>query len=149
MAPTKACPIVLRASADEVQILVFEHPLAGVQLVKGTIELGERADEAALRELREESGIENAACVKDLGVWDAGYDGQIWSFWLCDSRAKLPDTWTHATPDDGGRLFRFFWHPVMNQTVSEWHVVHQAAFLFVRAALPNPAFQRTASPPLN
>ena len=33
------------------RILVFRHPSAGIQLIKGTIEPGECASDAALREL--------------------------------------------------------------------------------------------------
>ena len=47
----KACPVVFRDSSLQ-QILAFEHPKAGLQLVKGRIEPGENARAAALRELR-------------------------------------------------------------------------------------------------
>jgi 8-oxo-dGTP pyrophosphatase MutT (NUDIX family) len=43
-----------------------------VQLVKGTIESGETPAEAALRELSEEAGIDDASIVSDLGCWNAG-----------------------------------------------------------------------------
>ncbi len=32
----KVCPVVLRKQNQE--ILLFQHPLAGIQLVKGTVE---------------------------------------------------------------------------------------------------------------
>ena len=53
----KVVPVVLRVQNAETQILVFHHPLAGIQIVKGTVELNEMLEEAALRELFEESGI--------------------------------------------------------------------------------------------
>jgi hypothetical protein len=34
----KACPIVLHNRNNHQEILVFNHPLAGSQLVKGTVE---------------------------------------------------------------------------------------------------------------
>lgn len=37
MRANKACPVVLRHST-ELEILAFRHPLAGLQLVKGTVE---------------------------------------------------------------------------------------------------------------
>ena len=38
----KVCPVVLRGTtADGIDILAFRHPLAGAQLVKGTIEIAE------------------------------------------------------------------------------------------------------------
>ncbi|WP_410001350.1 NUDIX domain-containing protein [Rhizobium leguminosarum] len=39
------------------EILAFTHPSAGNQFVKGTVEEGERPQDAAARELREESGL--------------------------------------------------------------------------------------------
>ena len=66
----KACPVVLRTRGSR-EILVFEHPLAGIQLVKGTIELGESPEAAALRELGEESGITSASWVRSLGTWSS------------------------------------------------------------------------------
>jgi len=91
MIPTKACPIVLRDSTAS-KIMAFRHPSAGIQLVKGTIEPGERPANAALRELREESGIANATVYQDLGLWDAQYEGQIWSFQLCSTSQALPES---------------------------------------------------------
>jgi 8-oxo-dGTP pyrophosphatase MutT (NUDIX family) len=63
--PSKACAIVIRAPAA-IEVLAFEHPLAGLQLVKGTIEAGETPQQAAVRELREEAGF-GARAVEDLG----------------------------------------------------------------------------------
>jgi 8-oxo-dGTP pyrophosphatase MutT (NUDIX family) len=60
---TKACPVVVRIIDGMEHLLVFNHPLAGYQRVKGTIELGERPSHAAVRELAEESGIRNALAV--------------------------------------------------------------------------------------
>ncbi len=53
----KACPIVLREFNGTIEVLGFIHPLAGKQLVKGTIEAGESIEQACIRELKEESGI--------------------------------------------------------------------------------------------
>ena len=50
--PDKACPVVIRHPAAP-EILAFEHPLAGLQLVKGSIEPNETAAAAAVRELYE------------------------------------------------------------------------------------------------
>jgi len=47
----KACPVVFRDPSMQ-QILAFEHPSAGLQLVKGGIEPGENPRAAALRETR-------------------------------------------------------------------------------------------------
>ncbi|WP_454726412.1 MULTISPECIES: NUDIX hydrolase [Cupriavidus] len=121
MKPNKACPVVRRFAGDNLQVLAFEHPLAGLQLVKGTIEPGEPECDAALRELAEESGIVDARVVADLGVWETGYQGQVWSFQLCEPTSVLPDGWTHQTADDGGHDFRFFWHSLSAPRPAAWH----------------------------
>jgi len=82
MLPDKACAVVL-SSEQRPRILLFRHPQAGVQLVKGSIERGETPDRAALRELAEESGISAATIEDDLGCWNSGHQDQIWSFQLC------------------------------------------------------------------
>ncbi len=60
----KVCPVVFRDASMQ-QILAFEHPKAGVQLVKGGIEPGESVRAAALRELAEESGIAETGIAED------------------------------------------------------------------------------------
>lgn len=103
----KACPVPLRSRAARVEILVFEHPLAGLQLVKGSIEPGETPEGAAVREMQEEAGIPLQA-VRPLGIIEAA-PGQFWALTLCASTAPLPDQWVHRAPDDGGHDFSFFW----------------------------------------
>ncbi|MFS2199074.1 NUDIX domain-containing protein [Pseudomonas sp. Pseusp3] len=98
MSPNKACPVIL-SSIPGTHILLFRHPIAGVQLVKGTIETGETPAQTALRELSEESGIEAASVVSDLGCWDAEHLNQIWSFQLCYTQALWPEQWNHHTLD--------------------------------------------------
>ena len=79
MLPNKACAVVL-SSTPYPRLLLFRHPLAGVQLVKGSIEKGEAPGMAAVRELWEESGIRGALIKEDRGCRDAGHQGQVWSF---------------------------------------------------------------------
>jgi 8-oxo-dGTP pyrophosphatase MutT (NUDIX family) len=55
--PSKASPFVVRRTARGLEILAFRHPLAGTQLVKGTIESGETVEAGAVRELEEERGV--------------------------------------------------------------------------------------------
>jgi 8-oxo-dGTP pyrophosphatase MutT (NUDIX family) len=133
MRPTKACPVVLR-DAGATRILVFDHPLAGVQLVKGTIEPGESAAHAAVRELREESGLVGRV-IADLGTWEAGALDQVWSFQHCAIDEPPPETWTHDAPDDGGRRFRFRWHPLADDLPFDTHAVFRAALIHLRAVL--------------
>lgn len=56
MKPTKSCPVLLRHK-KEIEILAFKHPIAGLQLAEGTIEVGESPDKAEYAKLAEEAGI--------------------------------------------------------------------------------------------
>ena len=77
--PRKACPVVLRRTADRIEILAFRHPLAGCQLVKGTIEVEETIQHAAERELHEETGVEGGK-LQEFGTFgDPGRDPRGWS----------------------------------------------------------------------
>ncbi|SEE33940.1 8-oxo-dGTP pyrophosphatase MutT, NUDIX family [Pseudomonas anguilliseptica] len=132
---TKACPVVVRMIDGLEYLLVFKHPLAGYQLVKGTIEWAERPAHAAVRELAEESGICNAQAVRDLGSWNAGYEQQIWSFQLCEVAESLPHQWRFNTDDDGGHVFEFFWHPLSADFPTPCHRLFQAAWAQIRKRL--------------
>ncbi|WP_194791886.1 NUDIX hydrolase [Pseudomonas sp. UFMG81] len=134
MTPGKACPVVLSAHVPP-RILLFRHPLAGVQLVKGGIEPGESAAQAALRELEEEAGIRTAGVTHDLGCWDARHQGQVWSFQLCQVEGELPQQWTHQTLDDHGHAFAFFWAPLADLPLADCHPVFQRALRYLRDAL--------------
>ena len=130
----KAVPIVLRGDGDSTDILVFEHPRAGTQLVKGTIERGESSSDAAVRELWEESGIVAERIVRDLGVWPSP-KGPVWHFHEVFVETVLPERWEHFTQDGGGKLFRFRWHRLAEEPSVTWHPIHRDALVFVRTAL--------------
>ena len=134
MIHTKACPVVLRDPTAS-KIMAFRHPAAGIQLVKGTIEPGERPADAALRELREESGIANATVYQDMGLWDAEYEGQVWSFHLCSISQALPESWSHRCPDDGGLDLNFFWHDLNSEPSEHWHPLFRRALEFIRSSI--------------
>ena len=104
----KACPVLLRQSGKYTQILAFRHPLAGIQLVKGSIEAWETLPKACERELREESGL-RADAKTFLGIWEADYEEQIWGFYLMNPKLKIPESWEHYCDDGGGHVFQFFW----------------------------------------
>lgn len=130
----KACPVLVRHRNGSVEVLVFRHPLAGIQLVKGTVERGEIATQTALRELDEEAGINAASIISDWGRWCSDFEGQIWHFILCEA-AELPDSWSHYTGDDGGHVFTFFWHPLEQPPDSQWHEVYGRALQVIRQRL--------------
>ena len=126
----KVCPLVLRKQNRE--ILLFKHPLAGVQLVKGTVEPFD-CDflSAAKRELVEESGIELVNRTTYLGAWESGFQEQRWHFVLCECEV-LPEHWVFHTKDDGGHDFELFWHEVAKDISSHAHPVFQRALEQVR-----------------
>jgi 8-oxo-dGTP pyrophosphatase MutT (NUDIX family) len=127
----KACPVVFR-DASMRQILAFEHPAAGVQLVNGGIGPGENARAAALRELEAEAGISEAAIAQDLGTWHSGEPGDIWSLHLCTFSPQLPESWTHRADDDHGHEFKFFWHDVNSTTDEKWPPEYRRALEAIR-----------------
>lgn len=110
--------------------MAFKHPTAGNQFVKGTINAGESPRDAAIRELREESGLQAVMPLNDLGV-----------SWVADSRCHffsctmtgLADSWSHQTEDDLGHIFTFFWHPLDKPLDRDWHPIFHEAFAFFAA----------------
>ena len=135
MRTPKAVPVVLREKNERTEVLLFEHPLAGTQLVKGTVEPGESVSEAAARELQEESGLLAAGVSLDLGTWEQCPVGQVWHFRKVQVGQDLPEHWTHFTEDGGGLTFRFFWHPLDAPAPVSCHPVFVAALSFLRAQL--------------
>jgi len=127
----KVCPVVFRDAAMQ-QILAFEHPQAGVQFVKGGVEPGETIRAAALRELEEESGIADSGILQDLGTWESGHRGHVWSLQLCAFPPRLPETWTHHCVEDGGHRLRFFWHDVNQPPGSNWRPHYRRALEAIR-----------------
>lgn len=115
----KACPVVFRDPSMR-HILAFEHPEAGMQLVKGSIEPGEDVRAAALRELEEEAGIADTAIVRDLGTWNSEDNGHVWSLQLCTFTPRLPEQWVHRCADDGGQALRFFWYDLTQTPDDKW-----------------------------
>lgn len=125
----KACAVVSRTSRNGLEVLAFTHPSAGKQFVKGTIEPGEPAGQAAERELREESGLTIRSPMVFLGTQAIGADAVPWHFFGYHERG-LPDAWTHVTEDDCGHTFAFFWHRIGLPLDRDWHPIFHEAFDF-------------------
>ena len=51
-------------------LLLFKHPLAGIQVPAGTVDLGEKPVQAVLREVEEETQISSYDTVRELDVID-------------------------------------------------------------------------------
>ena len=108
----KVCPIVSRCSNATPEILMFRHLLAGIQLVKGTVEPSENPADAARRELFEESGLVSKQPLFFIGKNTRMVCGQIWYFNHLDLLCTR-NQWIHVTPDDGGIKLQFFWHALL------------------------------------
>jgi 8-oxo-dGTP pyrophosphatase MutT (NUDIX family) len=128
----KACPVLLRRREGRLQILAFRHPLAGPQLVKGTVEEEENPRQTVLRELGEESGILDARLVESWGQLLLRVEKQRWHLFLCQVERPLPDEWTFYTTDGGGHDFAFFWHNLDDAASDEWSLAFRKALGFIR-----------------
>ena len=105
------------------KLVLFRHPLARTQLVKGTIEEGESPAQAALRELTVEPGIHHAMVETDLRCWRADHRDQVWSFHLCRLGRALPEHWARQTLDGHDHVFEFFWASREDLPYTECHPV--------------------------
>ncbi len=127
----KAVPLLLRKGSRGIELLAFEHPLAGRQLVKGGLKKGESLCAAALRELQEESGIRGDV-YREIGWWESGYRGQLWGFCRVETPKGLPDRWKYYTKDGGGLWFHFFWQRLEGDLKGDWHPVYRRAIKRVK-----------------
>jgi ADP-ribose pyrophosphatase YjhB (NUDIX family) len=119
-------PLIHKAFAyitDHGCLLLFRHvddPAAGIQVPAGTIKPGEAPAAAALREAREETGLDGLTLVSCLGeqlrdMTDFGKpETHHRSFYHLACTQPPPATWQHDEPDaadaPGERpRFAFFW----------------------------------------
>lgn len=137
----KACPVVLRLKEEQYELLAFEHPLAGKQIIKGAIEPHELVSRACERELKEESGLQ-AQAEAFWGTWQANFEDQIWWFYLMKYEGELPEGWTHYTTDDGGHTFKFFWQPLDQKLDDQWHPLFKEAINYIRQVLVDEGLRR-------
>lgn len=93
----KAYGYVTRIKNEKVQVLVLQHPNpeAGIQIPKGTVELGEDPATAVIREIKEETGL-NGLSLKGL---------------------LAEDSWNY---DDGALHHRFFYQINVSEERDEW-----------------------------
>jgi 8-oxo-dGTP pyrophosphatase MutT (NUDIX family) len=62
----KVTAFIVRHSHAHRELLVLAHPTAGIQVPAGTVEEGETFEDAVLREIHEETGLEQVQLVKTL-----------------------------------------------------------------------------------
>lgn len=66
----KVTALITRRSADGPELLLFEHPYAGIQIPAGTVDPGETPLQAARREAAEETGLVFEGACHYLGCED-------------------------------------------------------------------------------
>jgi 8-oxo-dGTP pyrophosphatase MutT (NUDIX family) len=64
----KVTAFVTRPVNGHRELLLFQHPYAGIQIPAGTVEPGETPEAAAIRETQEETGLLNVAIDQYLGM---------------------------------------------------------------------------------
>ncbi|HET7736890.1 MAG TPA: NUDIX domain-containing protein [Nocardioidaceae bacterium] len=108
------------------ELLVFKHlgqpwDESGLQVPAGTGKVGESPEAAAMREAREETGLDQLRLVRKLGV--AEYDMrpyrdelQTRHVFRLEIDTETPDRWVarENDPGDGGRPIEFecYWIPI-------------------------------------
>ena len=118
----KACPCIFRSKNGKSEMLVFKHPHAGHQMIKGSVELHESIEHAVLRELEEESGIANGKVIRHLSSIDfirkrefQGHERSElnkWHLYEVHVDELLPDSWEHkayGSKAENGLIFGLFW----------------------------------------
>ena len=128
----KACAVVLHPDGDPLRVLMFEHPLTGLQLVKGGLEAGEAPQAGAARELFEETGVETQSALV-LGSAETIVAGETWHFVLCRAKPPLRETWRHLCADDGGHVRTMSW--VELEASDPFTAPYSDAFDWIRTAL--------------
>lgn len=87
----KVTAFVIRAAPDGPELLLFEHPYAGVQIPAGTVEAHETPEQAVLREVAEETGLTDVTIRVYLGAVDGAFPPT--------ARFTLASTSVYARPD--------------------------------------------------
>jgi 8-oxo-dGTP pyrophosphatase MutT (NUDIX family) len=110
--------VVCYVTRNRQKILIFEHEPkfadAGIQVIAGGIEPSETVEQAAIRELLEESGLSlsNPILLGNTVIHrfmeNIGDDYQRWHFVWLEAEIGTPDSWQHAVSggeDDTGMIF--------------------------------------------
>ena len=115
----KVTAFITRQEEEAKELLVFQHPSAGVQVPAGTVEAGEPIEQAVLRETFEETGLEGVRIICKLDTQLLDPSG--------NERALLEETELFTEPSVDSPHFDFrpgrgWWVKVTGGS-SEWSQV--------------------------
>jgi putative (di)nucleoside polyphosphate hydrolase len=122
----KAYAYIVRPGIGGPELLVFAHhdyAEAGIQVPGGTLEAGEPADLAVLREVAEEAGLMSCRVVRLLARDTVTVSGRRFDrAFFHVAASATPERWQHAVTgkgEDEGMRFDYFWLPR-----DEWGQMH-------------------------
>ena len=118
---------VTRERNGQTELLVFDQrddAASGTQVPAGRVDPGETLEQAVLRELHEETGLERASIIRELpilGDWvqEAKYENHAFEVRL---EEETPNSWehtVHGNGDDAGMVFAYRWVP-LDSDLSLW-----------------------------
>ena len=109
----KVVAFVTRNGPTGAELLVFDHPNAGVQVPAGTLEAAENPLDGARREAWEETGLADLRLVAPLGQCNDGPGGEIVRhFFHFGSEMETAEDWWVVSPDGGGLCWHCRWAPL-------------------------------------
>lgn len=117
---------VCRNRETKPEILIFEHDITKIhQLIRGTVKDKEDLKHAVLREIKEESGLENVSVIKKLGekilniqagpTRSGPIEQQLHHAFLVKTLGSTKNQWTHiaeGSVEESGLKFHFYWAPI-------------------------------------
>ncbi len=114
----KVLAYIIREIKSKTELLVFDHvdiPKVGTQVPAGTLELGESPENGVIREIYEESGLENFEEIRFLGNFEyiSKEKQEIHNRHVfCLKSIETRDEWVHIVSgngEDNMMKFKFFW----------------------------------------
>jgi 8-oxo-dGTP pyrophosphatase MutT (NUDIX family) len=122
---------VTRERADRVELLVFGHvgaAEAGTQVPAGGIDTGETYAEAAIREVREETGLTKVELVGRLGESNRPHpetgETRLTTYVHLRALDPTPDRWIHVVTGagvDAAMRFECRWEPLPVTLADDQH----------------------------
>src|SRR6266567_3503243 len=124
----KVTAFIVRQRSSQRELLVFAHPTAGIQVPAGTVEESDTFEDAVLREIHEETGLEQVRLVKTLTESSYSLKEPLQAFLRPTPLFSEPSL-TSAPVDIGygdGSLFRRGMIVSLHREVEGWsEIIHE------------------------